>query len=97
MCYKKNSEIALQTLRDGDTNNNIDCQSVAMLLWRDEMIELLTTFTGIVKGYKSKSRFELSGLITNLIDKIAIEDYVRHSLKTRSSWRAFQLRQLYDD
>jgi len=98
LCATKcQGEIKLETIRAGLRNESVDYKSVASLLWRDEMLELLATHTGTLKGYKSKSRFDLSGIIADIIDTTIIEDYVRSSLKARSTWRAVRLQQLGDD
>lgn len=68
-----------------------------MLLWKDEMIDLLLSYSDIRSGYKNKSRYELSGMIRNNIDGCQVKDYVRNVLKNRSDWKAVPLQLLDDD
>lgn len=93
----RNGEIVMETVRCGSTNNGIDHRSLAQLLWREEMLELLSNHAKVKRGHKNKSRFELSSMISEFVDKTFIEDYVRISLKSRATWRAVPLQQLYDD
>jgi hypothetical protein len=94
---EKSGQIYLCTERQGKQNEKICIQSVAMLLWRDEMIELIITRGENIRTYKNKSRKELSKLIAESIECPTISDYVRQTLKTRVDWKAVQLQQLSDD
>lgn len=93
---EKNGHLCIEDTRKGDLNKWIDYDRVAMLLWKDEMIDLLA-LAGITRGLKSKTREQLSILIGDKVDPLVIDDYVRNRLKFRSDWKAVQLRQLSDD
>lgn len=94
---EKNNKIKFKNVRKGKKNSNINIYNVAMLLWKDEMIDLLLTYSNITKGYKSKTRSELSKMIEKNIDSKIILDYVRHALKSRQDWRAVPLQTLSGD
>jgi hypothetical protein len=86
----------LRRKRQHKLNTTVDIFQLTQLLWKDEMINLLE-YENIKKGIKSKSRFALGELIVSSIEVNKIKKYVRNTLKTRESWRAVQLQQLYDD
>lgn len=89
---EKRGEVILKNVRPPKENSNIDIQSVAMLLWKDEMIDLLLNNSNITSGYKSKSRYELSGMIQQHIEANIVQEYVRNVLKTRIDWKAVPLK-----
>jgi len=82
--------------REVKDNGDTDLLSLTQLLWRDELIELLS-LNGIIKGTKSKNRFALCNMVVKNIDENIIRTFVREKLKSRPTWRAVQLQQLYDD
>jgi len=90
---EKNSKIVITTMREGKNNQNLDVDSLVLLLWRDEMLNVLMTYTDICKGYKSKTRKQLGELLTAHIAHTQIPLIVREQLKARESWRAVVIRQ----
>lgn len=92
----KNKELILKKKRNGKVNKNIDSLELVQLLWRDELINLLSNY-GITKGVKSKTRLALSHLVVENVSKTEIKKYVKSQLKLRTTWRAVQLKQLCDD
>ena len=88
--------IKLSTVRRGKRNKNVDINSLVLLLWRDEMINIIINHSNIFKGYKSKTRRQLGQLIVKNIDKNSIINFVRETLKSRNSWKAVPIQQLYD-
>lgn len=94
---EKKGEVVLKDVRKPKENNNIDIQNVAMLLWKDEMIDLLLNHSDITKGYKSKSRYQLSCMIEKYVEANVVQEYVRNVLKNRQGWKAVPLRQQDDD
>lgn len=94
MCIdEKNDEIILKKIRKPKENSNINIQNVAMLLWKDEMINLLLNYSNITSGYKNKSRYDLSYMIQKYVDRDTVQEYVRNVLKYRSNWKAVPLKQ----
>lgn len=91
-----NGKIKLSTVRRGKRNKNVDINSLVLLLWRDEMINIIINHSNIIKGYKSKTRRQLGQLIVTNIDKNSIINFVRETLKSRNSWKAVPIQQLYD-
>lgn len=90
--YEKNGDVMIKNIRKPKENNNINIQNVAMLLWKDEMIDLILSHSNITKGYKSKTRYDLSQLIKQNIDGNTVQEYVRNVLKTRTNWKAVPLK-----
>lgn len=93
---KSKKQLILKKRRGARVNKNIDILEVAQLLWRDELINLLS-LNGITKGVKSKTRFALSQIAVNNIPVNDIKLFVKEQLKLRSTWRAVPLAQLCDD
>lgn len=94
MCIdEKNDKIILKNIRKPKENSNVNIQNVAMLLWKDEMIDLLLNYSDITSGYKNKSRYDLSYMIQKYIDRDTVQEYVRNVLKYRSNWKAVPLKQ----
>lgn len=93
----KKEQFILKTIRLGKQNSNINVYNVAMLLWKDEMIDLLLSHSNIIKGYKSKTRSELAHMIEQYIDTQIVLDWVRNTLKNRQGWKAVSLQMLNDD
>ena len=90
---EKNSKIFITTRREGKMNTHLDMDSIILLLWRDEMINILMMYTGVRKGYKSKTRKQLGELLTSNIEREQIPLIVREQLKLRESWRAAVIQQ----
>lgn len=88
---ENNGNVLLKDVRKPKENRNINIQKVAMLLWKDEMIDLLLNYSNITEGYKSKTRYDLSQLIQKHIDSSIVQDYVRNVLKNRTNWKAVPL------
>lgn len=93
----KKDNIIIKTIRYGKQNSNISVYNVAMLLWKDEMIDLLLSNSNITKGFNNKTRSGLAKMIENRIDSHIVLDYVRNTLKHRQGWRAVSLQMLNDD
>ena len=87
----KNGNITLKNIRKPKENNNINIQKVAMLLWKDEMLDLLLNFSDITVGYKNKTRYDLSYMIQQYVDSNTVKEYVRNVLKNRTNWKAVSL------
>jgi len=94
---EKNKKITLKTIRRCKQNRNIDINSLVMLLWREEMLNMISNHSEVIKGYKSKTRAKLSQMIINIFEEKIIIEYVKKALKTRSSWKALTIQSLYDD
>lgn len=90
---EKKGKIVLKDIRKSKENSNVNIQNVAMLLWKDEMIDLLLSRSDITSGYKNKSRYQLSCMIQQHVDSDVVQEYVRSVLKNRSDWKAVPLKQ----
>ncbi|MBV7276834.1 sce7726 family protein [Clostridium sp. PL3] len=91
--YNKNGE--LKNSRYGENNNNVDSYSRLTLLWKDELIELISRYTD--KKYKSKTKLALIDIILKEVPKDVIMDYTREIIKLRVNWRAVSISQLCDE
>lgn len=94
---EKKGKVVLKNIRKPKENSNVNIQNVAMLLWKDEMIDLLLNYSSITTGYKSKSRYELSYMIESYVEGSIVQEYVRNTLKKRSNWKAVPLKQIDGD
>lgn len=93
---EKGENVVLKCVRKEKLNKKIDVQSVALLLWREEMIDLITSHGNISKGYISKTREQLSKMIVRNISPEVVNEYVRATLKSRTNWKAEKLQASYD-
>ncbi len=97
-CISKTKKgLTLKVKRRPKVNKNVSALHLAQLLWKAELIELIYDKTNITKGIKSKTRNQLALLVSEMISRQDISDYVRGVLKNRTDWKAVQLQQLYDD
>lgn len=93
---KKSSSAHIKTVRKPKLNMMNQPLDLSLLLWREELIELLGIHS-ITKGVKSKSRYQLGQIAAEKIDKEQISGFVRSKLKYRDAWKALPLQQLGDD
>lgn len=97
LCVNKDGgKPSVKLVRPSKQNKSIDSFRLAQMLWKDELLELLS-LAGVTKGVKSKTRHELEIKVAELIDPEDISNFVREKLKSRKSWRARPLKQLCDD
>lgn len=89
------SEGELKTIRHGQYNSNVDPFSRLTLLWKEELIELLSRYSD--KKYKSKTKLALIDIILKEVPKDIIIDYSREIIKLRTNWRAVPILQLCDE
>lgn len=95
--FEKNGEIKLKNNRKARINKKTSIQNIALLLWRDEMIDLLYKYSNVKRGYKSKTRYELSLFIEEHVDPLIVKEYVKQTLKSRTNWKSVPILQLDDD
>lgn len=77
--------VRLQTLRKARRNPRQQPLSVAKLLWRDEVLEVLEAI-GAAKGLRSKPRKMLYERLVEVMPAEALRAEVRRVLKSRESW-----------
>lgn len=94
---EKSESVVLRCVRKEKLNKKIDVQSVSLLLWREEMIDLLTSYGNISSGYISKTRGQLSRMIIKNVSPEVVNEYVRATLKSRTNWKAEKLQAPCDD
>ena len=68
-------------------NKTVDRYSLAQLLWRSEAQELLDEL-GLLRGFKSKPKYELWNKIADEVETDYLRNFVRETLKHRQGWRA---------
>lgn len=76
----------LQTVRSSKLNPNVDKLSLSMLLWKEELLSILSSF-GEERGLKSKPRRVLWNKVADRLDIDDLREIVRAKLKARSDWR----------
>ena len=87
----------IKKLRCTQTNQNIDYLQLAYLLWKEELIKLLTINRYEAKGLKSKNRYRLAEIAFQNIKGPIISSFVRNALKHRINSKAIPLIQLHED
>ena len=78
--------VTLEPARAGERNEAVNPVSLASLLWRDEILDLLGNI-GAPRGYRSKRRVELYRLLADSMPLPQIQSAVRLALKQRTAWR----------
>ncbi|WP_160311801.1 sce7726 family protein [Paenibacillus sp. IHB B 3415] len=92
----KSSAVTIKTLRKPKQNKKVEMFDLTQLLWKNELIELLE-MNNIIKGTKSKTRFELGNVVIENLSNNDITEFVKHKLKSRQEWRAVPIQQLCGD
>lgn len=93
---KDNNVPTLIQQREFKINKQVNSFYLAQVLWKNELLELLNLH-GIKKETKNKTRFALCSMVSENITQQEIKKFVREKLKSRKSWKAVPLQQLYDD
>lgn len=96
VCSVVNGGKELELIREPSQNSNVDLFYLSLVLWKKELIELLEA-CNITKGIKSKTRRQLSEIVAKELDPEVVKEFIRNSLKKRSTWKALSLRQLCDE
>jgi hypothetical protein len=81
--------ILFKAVREPQQNAQIDAESRAQLLWRDEAIAILEEH-GMATGHRSKPRFRLWSILASLLPAADLNDAVREAIKARGDWRSGQ-------
>nr|DAU66206.1 MAG TPA: DNA repair protein MmcB-like protein [Caudoviricetes sp.] len=79
--------VHLRTARLNRMNPGVDKVALSMLLWKEEMLSILTA-KGLERGLKSKPRRVLWSMVAECMDTNQLRDEVRARLKARTNWRA---------
>lgn len=77
----------LRQYRKPKKNYEVNNYSVAQLLWKEEILEVLNDL-GIGKGKQNKSKPILWALMANTIKKKELSNIVREKLKIRANWKS---------
>ena len=75
----------LTEIRPPLKNEFIEKQALIQLLWKDELLDVLSNYQ--IRGYKSKSKPLLWDIISDLVPIDEISTIVREKIKARSNWR----------
>jgi conserved hypothetical protein len=86
----KDGRVTLQDERAAQQNPSIDSQTLALLLWRSEVLAALEE-RGLDRGYRSKTRGEMARRLAEALTLMELRDLVRETLKTREGWRSTPL------
>jgi hypothetical protein len=93
--YKNKDGIKLSVIRKPKKNLNVDKLSLAQLLWKDEIIDILHN-KGIKKGLSKPKPFLWNKLIENFSTR-ELSKIVRNKLKIRKAWRSDETLSQSDD
>jgi hypothetical protein len=88
--------VILEEQRLANWNEGIDPLALTQLLWRDEMLEELST-RNLDFGIRSKPRSFLASVLSKELPLDELRDVVRCRLKTREGWRQLQSRESDDE
>jgi hypothetical protein len=80
-------DISFRLVRQPQSNPSVDPYSVAQLLWRPEVVAILSDL-GITKGITGKSRRVLWQTLAETLPIDELRDCIRHTLKVRARWRS---------
>ena len=83
----ESGKLHFSDLKFSINNPLLDPISVAMLLWRDEALDLLEEFGGAT-GMHSKCRAEIYSTLVETVDFNNLRDRVRRCLRQRANWRS---------
>jgi hypothetical protein len=78
--------VCFETLRLAEPNPVINTYAVAQLLWKPEVVAILTSL-GFNKSVRHKPRTHLYRLLEESLDENVLRRQVRQCLKARKSWR----------
>lgn len=78
--------IHISTARRERTNQHVDPWALSQLLWHEEILSGLD-ICGIIKGVKSKPRWELWQKLAAEMPICQLKNFVRSALKSRADWR----------
>jgi len=81
-----NEDVELTNVRVGGINQNIDRTSLAQLLWKSELAQILGD-VGLKKGIAQKPCRELWDLVSAAYSTTTLQNKVRELLKIRACWR----------
>lgn len=82
----KNKIKSFSEIKNNGKNNNLEAISLLQLLWKDEIIEFLTSL-GIKSGIKNKPKRALWDMIAYNTKIDCIEKFVITKIKSRKGWR----------
>lgn len=83
--------VSISYERAARRNPDVDRYALAQLLWREEVLSILTE-RGLAKGLKGKARPILWRVLATALDTRDLNTCVRDSIKLRESWRADAIR-----
>lgn len=89
-------EVYIESKRFPQENKGVEVFYLSQLLWKQELLELLEQ-SGISRGIKTKTRYELGKIVEDNIKPTDVSAFVRQKLKNRKSWKALQLQQICGD
>jgi hypothetical protein len=84
-----NQNLNLIKIRKPEQNPNQNSQAIAMLLWREEALNILEKM-GKAKGLKSKNRKQIYEKLVELLTQKELKNIVRKQLHFRINWRSDQ-------
>jgi len=88
--------VNFDTIREAQTNKNVDPMSIAQLLWRDEAAEILSQ-KKLPQKILRQPRAVLYEHLVKLLDIRELRKFIREYFKKRRNWRCHELPFRCDD
>jgi hypothetical protein len=83
--------VSIEPVRHSDRNPSVNSESLATLLWREEILGLLDLYRAPA-GYRTKNRFHLYKTLAETIPSESLRPAVRELIRSRQNWRVDALR-----
>jgi len=80
------TDTTLEPMRNAEPNPSVDAYSIAQLLWRNEVFDILVSLR-CSNGVKSKSREHLWQRLVEVLSIDELRECARRQIKARQHWR----------
>lgn len=88
--------VLIEPLRPARMNAGIEAAALALLLWRDELVEALTPLC-VEKSKLRAPRAQLAQTLADVLPLKQLRPLVREQVKRRKGWRRHVLQQRHDE
>jgi len=92
----KSNDAEIKIIRDSLINNNVDPLSIAKLLWKNEVVEILKQ-NNIPKNIFREPKAILYEHLLNIVNINELKNFVKYFFSKRNDWRCHDLIFQYDD
>jgi len=92
----ESNDAEIKIIRDALINNNVDPLSIAKLLWKNEVLEILKQ-NNIQKNIFREPKAILYEHLLNILNINELKNFVKYFFSKRNDWRCHDLIFQYDD